>query len=1053
MKKSLVSMLILFVIGLQSVLAQGREISGVVTSADDGLSIPGVSVIVKGTTIGTTTDFDGKYSLNVPEDGKFLIFSFVGMTMQEVEISSASLNVVMESESIGMDEVIVTAIGIKKSEKSLGYAATNVKSEELVKARTNNIVEGLQGRVAGVQISNTSGEPGSSTSVVIRGYSSVSGGNEPLYVIDGVPMSNPSVGSSDALNSGFDFGNGANAINPNDVESMTILKGAAATALYGSKASNGAIIITTKAGKSGKMTISYDGSVSISSVLRTPTYQNDFGQGWDGEWRSDENGSWGPKLDGKQRVYGNIVGGERQIKSFVAQENNYRDFWDLGIGHQHALSLSGGDEKTTYLFSYSFADQDGIYPTDADSYKRHTFSMRGSRKMGKFKISSSMNFSTEKVNAVPSGQGLTVANTLQQIPRDFSLVDMEDYKSKFNNIDNYYTPYGVLNPYYVLGEFGSQVNKNKIYGKVQFDYELNDWLNFTYRFGGDVDLYQRKNWNAITKPTAGSNNASTSGTDKGSVYRSHNYTYQINQDFLANFNKDFGKFNLNGTLGFNFNETGRTFLRASVAELDVPGFYNLKNSPSTPSISDYSEQTRLFGAFMTAELSYDNMLYLNLLARNDWSSTLPQDDNSFFYPGATVAFLFTKLLPEKVASVLNLGKVRASYGQTGNDADPYLLNSVFVKSELSNPFRNVKFPLNDQNAFEVGNTLGNKALRPEISTEFEVGADLRFFNNRLGVDVAYYDKKTEDQILDLKLSSATGFTRQTMNLGKVTNKGFELYVYGSPVKTKDFEWKIGVTYSKNESKVVELAEGLDKVLLEGFSGVSMFAKKGYSMGVFETTPLRKTSTGQVIVDAKGLPLDAAAPEVIGSADYDYTAGVTNEFSYKNLDFSFALDIRQGGLMYSRTKSITYFTGNSVETTVNDRNPFVVPNSVTEIKDAAGNVTGYKENSYPITKAEMDGFYNDGGLNGQAGDLIDRSFVKLRNVSLSYRFAESLLNRTPFKEARISLVGNNLLLWTPSSNSFVDPENSTFGSGVKGRFGEYSGAPSVRTFIFSLNLKF
>jgi len=441
------------------------------------------------------------------------------------------------------------------------------------------------------------------------------------------------------------------------------------------------------------------------------------------------------------------------------------------------------------------------------------------------------------------------------------------------------------------------------------------------------------------------------------------------------------------------------------------------------------------------------------MARNDWSSTLPQGDNSFFYPGVTVAFLFSKLLPENFTSVLNFGKVRASYGQTGNDADPYLLNSVFVQSELYNPFRNVNFPINDQNAFEVGNTLGNKALKPEISTEFEIGADLRFFNNRLGVDVAYYDKKTEDQILDLKLSSATGYTKQTMNLGKVTNKGIELYAYGSPIKTKNFEWKIGVTYSKNESEVVELAEGLDKVFLEGFSGVSMYAKKGYSMGVFEAVAAKKTTTGQLIVDAKGLPLAASAPEVIGSADYDYTAGVTNDFSYKNFDFSFALDIRQGGLMYSRTKSITYFTGNSVETTINDRNPFVIPNSVIELKDADGNVTGYEENTQPITKAEMDGFYDDGGMDGGASDLIDRSFVKLRNVSLSYRFSESLLNRTPFKEARISLVGNNLLLWTPSSNSFVDPENSTFGNDVGGRFGEYSGAPSVRTFIFSLNLKF
>jgi len=1052
MKKLTIFLAFLLFVGFQA--AAQMQISGTVTGATDGLSIPGVSVVVKGNpTIGTTTDINGNYSFSVPSSTETLVFSFVGMKTQEVAINGRNvIDVVMEEQVLEMDAVVVTAIGIKRETKALGYSAATVGSDDITKTRENNVVQSLQGKIAGVQVSGSSGEPGSSVSIAIRGHSSING-NEPLYVVDGIPLTNSRVGSDDELNGGFDLGNGINAINPNDVESMTILKGAAATALYGSRASNGAVIITTKSGEKGKgFGVSYNGSYGVSQVLRTPTFQNEFGQGWDGYNLLIENGSWGPEFNGETRIFGHVVDGERQVKPYVAQEDNYKDFWDLGRSQQHSLSVSGADEKTSYFFSYSYADQDGIYPTDADSYTRNTFSLRGDRKIERVTVSSAINYTSEDASSVPTGQGLTVVNTAMQVPRDYSLVDAEDYTNKFYSVDNWYSPYSITNPYYVLNEYGNEVHKNKVFGKLQLDVDLAEWADFTYRFGGDLDVFKLKSWNAVTIPVEGSPNYNSSTSDLGRVSHRQHQSYQLNHDFLLNLNKDISSdFNVNGVGGLNLNERKRDFVDMAVNGLDIPGFYHISNSASSPTVDQNLFHRRLVGLFGQVEMSYKNMLYMTLTARNDWSSTLPKDNNSYFYPGATFSFLVSEVLPDNVKNIVSFAKVRASYGKTGNDASEYLLDPVFIQSEVFNPFRDLNFPLNGTNAFEVSNILGNQTLQPEITTEFEVGADIRLFKNRVGIDFAYFDKDVEDQILNLRIPASTGYTSQTMNLGLINAKGFELGVNLVPIKTKDFEWAMNINYNKITTEVVELAAGLDNVFLAGFDGTGIYAKVGEPMGVFMTTGVAKTDDGRTIVDNGGIPKSANEPSVIGKAEYDFTAGMTNSLSYKGINLAFTIDLRQGGMFYSRTKDILYFTGNSVETTYNDRQPFVVPNSVVEVLDADDNVVGYEENTVPIAKGDMDNFYNNGGFDGGSSAIIDKSFVKLRNVTLSYNLPEEMLNKLPLQSATVSLIGTNLLLWTPEDNSFIDPEISTWGTDIDGMFGEYSGTPSSRTYSISLRI--
>ncbi|MEQ9261671.1 MAG: SusC/RagA family TonB-linked outer membrane protein [Owenweeksia sp.] len=1060
---------LLWVLCVQFSFAQSRTISGVVQDSETGESLPGVAVLEKGTQNGTATNFDGKFELTVSGSNVTLVFKSIGMEDKEVVLGTEDYIIVkMKESSESLDEVVVTALGVSKEKRSLGYTAATVSSDEITEGGDRSPLNSMQGKVAGVNISSASSSPGSSSRIVIRGLQSISQNNQPLFVIDGVPIFNNS-SNINSLNNGADFGNGANAINPEDIENISILKGASATALYGSRAANGVVLITTKKGKTapaGKKNfgISYAGNVTFSDVYILPTFQEDFGQGWDGTHLLGENGSWGPKYDGQERVWGNVVDNSQLLKPFVHLPDNVRDFFETGVSYQNSISFNGGDEKGSYYVSFSNTKSDGIYPTDVDSYNRNTVALRGSRKEGLFNFSGSFNFTDTRSSFVPTGQGPTVYNNIMQIPRDISIVDMEDYTNKFYNIDNYFTPYGVTNPYYTLNEFGSKFRGSKFFGGLETSVELTDWLTGTYRFGFDYATDNYNIWEAVIDASPGSPNDGTSTEDAGSV-RERLYTQrQLNHDLILTTKK----FSLTERLkvdflaGLNVNERLYTDVDAFVNDLTIPGFYDISNSPNQPSVPEdksnlgigiEDESIRRYGGvYGQAGFDYKNMIFLNLTARYDKSSTLPEENNGFLYGGANASFVVTDLLNVR-SKYWNYGKIRVGYGSTGNDAAPYITRSYFVQKSVDVPFRDFSFPVGGVNAFSLSNRLGSPDLQPEITKEFEIGGEFRFFT-RLTVDLTYYKRVTTDLILDVPIDGASGYTVQTKNVGEIQNQGIEALITLDILKKDDvggLTWSVSANYSNNDNELISLNNGLDKVSLGGLSTIGFFAVPGQPLGVYEySVPETEPGTGNIVVDANGVPVASTTKRLEGNAQYDYILGLTNRLGYKGITLAATVDIRQGGLMFSRTADINNFTGNGVKTTFNDRKPWIVPNSVQKVEGDDG-VTRYIENTTAIDQQHQDDYYRADALDSEY--LIDKSYVKLREVVLGYRIPQKLLNNTAFASLSVSIFGRNLLMWRPVDNQFVDPETTTFGNGIEADFGEFSANPSARTYGVGLKASF
>ncbi|MFN8208718.1 MAG: SusC/RagA family TonB-linked outer membrane protein [Bacteroidales bacterium] len=1076
MKKFLL-ILTLVLIGVIQVHSQAKRITGTVTSRDDGSTSPGVTVLIKGTTIGTITDLDGKYSIDVPEDAQILVFSYVGMKTVEVPISGRTLiDLVMEPDMVGIDEVVVTAIGIRRDEKSLGYSATQVKSDDITKSRQTSLMNSLQGKVAGVVITSSSGAPGASTKVILRGYTSIGGNNQPLYVIDGVPIDNTGSGNSMFLDNNSatrsqDFGNRANDINPDDVESMTILKGASATALYGSRAASGVIMITTKSGQNNKkLNVSISTSATTSAPVRLPRLQNMFGQGWNGLYDLTQNGSWGPMYDGRDRLWGNVVNNSQMIKPYVVQADNVKDFYDRGIGYNNSIALSGGNDRATFYASYSNVKEDGIIPTDADSYRRHNLSFRGSANGKRISSSFSVNYVKKDMSFVTTGQGATdggatLFQELIQIPRDISIVDLKDYHNVFNNIDNYYTSYAD-NPYRVINENGNRYNEDRVYGNLKLDYKILSDLTATMRVGTDIANSQLLDWGAIARSTPGSTNSNRARTDYvGRVNQRVGYNRELNADFLLTYNRDITPdFTLNALVGYNANEHYKDDLYAYVSELTIPGFYNIHNSPNSPVINppavdnfgkniNYTEKRRLYGAYGQLDLGYKNILFLTANARNDWSSTLPEGKNSYFYPGINASFVISELIPN-IERILPFAKLRASWGKTGKDADPYSIFSVMTASQVYLPFGNIQFPMGGISAFEVSNQLGNRSLKPELTTEYEFGTDLRFFENRLGIDLAYYNRTTVDQLYAVPLAISSGYTTKVMNFGKVENKGIELLTNIVPVRTKDFTWSLTYTYTRNRNKVLELTEGLDRITIQNGYEIDFVAIKNYPIGVFMGPRTLKDDQGHTVVNSNGIPVvEIGAQDTLGTAEPKFIMGLTNTLKYKGFTLAFTLDWRYGGKMYSYTKELNYFVGNATNTLYNYRQPFIVPNSVMQVLDEDGNPF-YAPNNIPVDINNFCNYFNQQNNTPIEQDfVIDRTYVKLREMTLSYSVPKKLFEKAYIEGIELGLYGRNLLVWTPAENDIIDPELSTFGNDLSGDFGEWAAGPTVRSFGFSAKVNF
>ena len=1056
-------MLLLGVFSCLLVNAQVKTVTGRVTSADNGEPLIGVSVSVPGTTVGVNTDADGRFTLShIPASAKQIRFSFIGMEAQTLPVKNV-MNVALKSNDKVLSGVVVTALGIKRSEKSLGYAASSIKAQDITEVRSADVVSALQGKVAGVTISNTSSDPGASTSVIVRGYSSLAGSNQPLFVIDGVPMVNEAIKSSDELNHNYDFGNGANAINPDDVDDMTILRGAAATALYGSRAANGVIMITTKKGKKREkgLGVTYNGGIQFSNVARLVEMQNMYGQGASGEHVAIENGSWGPRFDGVERVWGRVYDNSQMVKSYKAVKNNIRDYFDTGVTFNNSVAFDGATDKSDYYVALSNVNNNGVYPTRADAYNKYTFTTNGSYKAtNKLTFSSSISYSYQKNNFVSTGQKLNPIFALYNVPRDISITGQKDLSNPFYAPGYYYTPYNATNPYYILKNYLDQTTTDKLWGKFQADYNIFDFLKFTYRVGLDYTNNKQRNgipnMSALWRGTPNWEDNSDIGQQTGWVYTSDNRYTEINQDFMLNFSKPINQdFNLNALLGLNTNDVKRTFASQEVTGLDLPTWFSTANSGKTPTLVDNTYHKRLVGLYGQVEGSYKDMIFLTLTGRNDWSSTLPKDNRSYFYPGVTASFVFTELLPKDVKDIISFGKVRAAWGKTGNDADWYLTKTVYAQAAASSSgFGTISFPLAGVNAFTLSNVMGNSTLKPEMTTEFELGLNMAFFHNRLAFDFSFYNRNTNNQTLSMSLDNATGFSSRNVNIGKIRNTGIELSLTGTPIKTRDWQWDLNWNISHNKSKVVDLSSDIgDEVLIFGFSGgTSLYAIKGQPLGVYKDQKLERDPEGHVVVSASnGLPVKEDKYTVCGDMNYKYTMGFGTTLRYKDFAITANMEVRHGGKMYTRTKGTTFFTGIAKQTIYNDRNPFIVPNSVNKVTAADGTVS-YVENTTALDYSYIQTYWAD-QYDCDASNLISRSFVKLRDVVLTWNVPAKWIDKTFLTGASVSLFGRNLLMWTPSDNTFVDPESTSFGNDLSGQFGEYGANPSTRTYGFNIKLSF
>ncbi len=1041
-----------------------KTVTGKVVSASDNEPLIGATVQAIGSSQGTSTDLDGQFTVTVNDNVTQLRVSCVGYKSQVVPVSSY-VTVALEDANTTLDEVVVTAMGIKREAKALGVSATPIKGDVIAQARTNDIMSSLAGKVAGVQIGETSSDPGTSKSVIIRGVSSLSGSNQPLYVVDGVPLNNSATYSSDGLNSGYDFGNGASAVNPNDVESMTILKGAAATALYGSRAGAGVILITTKKGtkQSRGVGIEYNGGLQWESVMRLPQMQNGFGMGWYGDHTEIENGSWGPAFDGSQQLYGWVYNYSQNMKSYLPIKSNVKDFFATGFRYNNSISFNGATDKSTYFVSLSQINDNGIIPKDADTYTKYTVSARGSHREGNFTFSTSLNYAFQRNHFVTTGQKTgSMYNSIMQTPRDISIVEMKDLDNPFNTPGYYYTPYGVTNPYYIIENYQNEYEQERFYGNLQLDYSFLKYFNATYRFGLDTNTghhnFGSPNMAALFKDTPNYEDALKDLT--GEVSQSITRRREIDQNFMLTYDQQILEdWHVNAQLGFNGNERSYKYLGSTVTNLTIPMWYNLSNSAEIPSTSQSEWKRRFLAVFGSAEFAWRNMVYLTLQGRNDWSSTLPKNNRSYFYPGVSLSFLFSELLKPEQRNIITFGKFRVAWGRTGNDAGVYMTNSVYAQAAAATSgFGNgSSFPFTKVgvNAYSMGNVLGSQNLSPEMTTEFELGLNMAFLQNRFSFDAAYYDRNTDKQIFSLNMDPATGYTAQNMNLGKIRNRGIELLVSVTPVKIGDFQWDINWNYTKNWSKVIKLPDELGGIAtIYGLSGgTSLYAIEGEPLGVFKAYVPQMTEDGKIICDGEGQPLVNPEQQIVGSMNYKYLMGFGTTLSWKGVSLTANLDVRHGGMLYSRTKDITYFTGNAIQTAFNNRNPFIVPNSVQQVLDENDNVIGYTENTTPLDETGIFTYWDAGGSELDRAFLVDKSYVKLRNVILSWQMPTKWFAKCFITGVNLSVFGNNLFLWTPKSNTFIDPETSTFGNDLDGNYGEFSANPSSRKFGFNVQVKF
>ena len=1052
-----ISLLLSFLLLTASLWAQERTVSGRITD-NNGSPIAGATITVKGTNVAVQSGTNGSFSINAAT-GNTLVISNVGFANQELRVGTGNdITVSLQQQSQQLNEVVVTAQGIRREAKTLGYSAPTIRNEELTRGKDRSVLNSLQGKVAGVNITNASGGVGSSTRIVFRGGTSLLGNNQALIVVDGIPIDNSQVDPGDNLNNQVDPGNRGNDINPDDVESVTVLKGPAAAALYGSRAANGALIITTKKGSrlgNKRTEISVTSSYMFESILKLPDYQNEYGQGVALDQPDlRENWSWGPRFDGLVRPWGQEIDGEQRVKPYVALKDNVKEFFDRGSVMNNGVSLSQNNDRNSYYLSLNNINQKGVMP--GTEYTRSSIRFTGTAELSKKLYSNAtINYIRAVGDLSVQGQGPSPYDQVIQTPRDIPLLELKDYRNnKFNNLSGYYGAYTV-NPYWFLGEDSYTSTVNRLLGNIELGYKPTSWLDILGRVGTDVTSDFRKQIQAkIIIPDASNQNFDQNFP--GSYSEQSIGIRELTTDLTAagNFkiNDDLG---LRVLVGHNFRQRLSEQTFAKINDLVIPGLYNLSNTAGAPTTTnpnpaaapDY-EIRRLYGLYGDVNFAFKNYLFLGITGRNDWSSTLPQGNNSFFYPSANVSFVFSDAFT--MPSFLNYGKLRASAAKVGNDANPYLLNSVFVPGVATDGYNNsqLTFPFNGIPGFTVGGVIGNPNLTPEFTTSYEGGIELSLFGSRLGIDATYYSNKTTDQIITLPIAATSGYNAQVTNIGQVSNKGIELLVRGIPLKTKDFTWEMTATFSKNRSNVDELAEGTTRITIPGgFGGGSLVAEIDKPYGQFFGTGFLRDSLGRIVVNGTtGYPI-VGPEQTYGTYFPDYIASLFNSFSFKGFTLTALLDGRKGGLFYSRTRSLQTFLGTDPITTYNDREAFVLPNS-----SILNTATGKYEANTDVPVQDVVTYWSNHFTNRPMENLVDASFLKLREVSLSYRLPKSWFGKLPVSAAQIGLVGRNLFLKTAKENTYSDPESSSFGTGNAQGY-EYGSIPSIRSYGANIRITF
>lgn len=1061
MKKIMLILLIAF--ASQLTIAQVKTVRGLV-SDQNGMPLPGVSVLVKGTTNSSQTDYDGIYSVQA-SSGDVLVFSYIGVKTQSLTVgTSSTVNAILTEEAEGLNEVIVTALGVKRQKKELGYAVQDVKGDQLTQVITTNVTSALSGRVAGVDVSLPATGVGGSTRVIIRGISSIGENNQPLYVVDGIPIDNTGLSNDSAASGkwfdGRDNGDGISGISPNDIESMSVLKGAAAAALYGSRALNGVILVTTKKGAKGKLQVELNSGVSFDAVnTNYKDFQRSYGSGSNGQLPDPDKGpseiygyttsSWGPKFS--NAVGQQVIIFDGSLKPYQNVNNNIDSFFKTGVTTTNGISLSGGSENAFVRFSYNNLKNSDVIPESG--MERNDVSLNATIKSDKFTLDAKANYIVENVNNRPAlgDSPNNIGYSLSGLAPNIDQAWLKNYKAEDGSIYRWNTNDYLLNPYYVINENHNTSKKNRFIGYASGLYQAKSWLGLNFRTGIDSYDFNSKDFMGSGHTWPGRANGYL-GLDNVNVT-------ELNTDFIATFSdiKIAENFTFSGLLGANRRDFKRSQNSRFGTNIIEPGTEYISNFSTQTENPPSETRTRTNGIYASAKFDYNGYLYAEFTGRNDWFSVI---DQSAFYPAVSMGFVFSDAF-NLTSDTFSYGKLRGSWAEVSNAPGAYknALNYTVLPSYGGSSIVDIK-----------NTSAPNPDLTYQSKTGIEFGAELAFFKNRLKADFTWYREDIDDQTIDLPSSATSGYEYISVNAGKLRNQGIELILSGTPIRTKDFEWGIDLNYTQNDNKVLSLHPDIDTYTISEarWAGAAIVAKVGGQYGSIIGRDFQKTDAGEVILGANGMPLYTDEKVVLGKGLPDWTAGLTNRFSYKGITLQFLLDMKVGMDVYSMTNSVAATKG-LLDVTVDGRDAYNTAREQAVANDpnfqqstwvpTAGLVvdgvvnTGTEDNpvyAKNTTPVNPQAYWNSVFTNTPAPFVYDASYVKLREISLGYSFPSKHLTGSKINAIYLSAFARNLLTFSNDLPN-VDPE-SMYTSG-NGQGFEYGSLPSRQSYGFNIKVTF